>query len=50
MTKLEKFIAANPTDPRVVRLLKMMNKPLSAHSSRCGRLVGELMMEAEYAF
>lgn len=49
MTKLEKFIAANPTDPRVVRLLKMMDKPLT-HANRCGRLIGELMREAEYAF
>lgn len=49
MTKLEKFIAANPTDPRVVRLLKMMNKPIT-YSSRCGRLAGELMREAENAF
>jgi len=49
MTKLEKFIEANPTDPRVVRLLKMMSKPLT-HSNRCGRLAGELMREAEYAF
>jgi len=49
MTKLEKFIAANPTDRRVVRLLKMMNKPIGMNS-RCGRLAGELMREAEYAF
>lgn len=49
MTKLEKFIEANPTDKRVVRLLKMMERPL-AYSNRCGRLAGELMREAENAF
>ena len=48
MTKLEKFIEANPTDPRVVRVLKLANKPMTLHGS-FGRLVGELMREAEAA-
>jgi len=45
MSKLQRFIEANPNDPRVVRLVKLMDKPLRRHSARCGRLVGELLLE-----
>lgn len=49
MTKLEKFIEANPSDPRVVRVIEAMDKSFSVHS-RIGRLIGELMREAEEAY
>ena len=45
MSSLEKFIALNPTDKRVIRVVKAMNKPLSP-SSNIGRTIGELMREA----
>lgn len=45
MTNLEKFIEANPTDPRVVRVLKLMNKPLSMNGA-LGKALGELMRVA----
>lgn len=41
MTKFKTFIAANPTDPRVVRILKMLDGPMSLNS-KVGKMVGEV--------
>ncbi len=49
MTNLEKFCNANPTDKRVVRLMKAMSKSL-APQNNIGRLLGELMREADEVY
>jgi len=51
MTTTSKMIAfcnANQTDPRVVRIVKAMGRPLSIHGN-LGKLIGELMREMEAA-
>jgi hypothetical protein len=48
MTAFETFLAANPTDPRVVRIVKLLDKPLGLNSKvgqLIGQLIGELMRE-----
>ena len=51
MTKLEAYFAANPTDPRVIRILKLNAKPLSQGNMRTwnelGRLIGTLLREID---
>jgi hypothetical protein len=43
-SKFEAFLAANPTNPRVVRITKLADGPLRLNS-KLGKLVGELMRE-----
>lgn len=45
-SNLIKFIETNPSDPRVVRIMKLANKPLSLNG-KLGRLMGELSRELE---
>lgn len=44
MSKFEQFLANNPKDPRVVKLLELANQPLSING-KLGKLIGELMRE-----
>lgn len=44
MSKFEAFCAANPTDPRVARIAKLAEKPLSINGT-LGKLIGQLMRE-----
>ena len=43
-SKFENFLNANPEDPRVVRILKLLDGG-PALNSKAGRLIGELMRD-----
>lgn len=42
---LIKFVEANPTDARVIKIMKAMNRSVMPHG--IGKLIGELMRELE---
>jgi hypothetical protein len=46
-TALEAFCKANPSDKRVVRITKLMNKPIGSMYSwtNLGKQIGQLMRE-----
>jgi hypothetical protein len=41
-----KFIEENPSDPRVVRILKLADQPLTPEG-KLGRLIGELARDVD---
>lgn len=41
---IEAFFAANPTDARVVRIVKLLDKPVTG-GGKLGKLIGALMRE-----
>lgn len=43
-TALIQFCETNPTDRRVIRLMKLLNKPMSLNGN-LGKLIGELSRE-----